>query len=106
MWEVRIDGYKLVENSEDKWDVSSMTVEGRLASILSSRNIQVRCCGQQLPALLAKWVLLRSKLKKAYLFGKEVSLSLSIYIIHNIIHIQLYICITHTNIPISWQISV
>ena len=27
-------------------------------------------------------------------------------IIHNIIHIQLYICITHTNIPISWQISV
>ena len=80
MWEVRIDGYKLVENSEDKWDVSSMTVEGRLASILSSRNIQVRCCGQQLPTLLAKWVLLRSKLKKAYLFGKEVSLSLYIYI--------------------------
>ena len=103
MWEVRIDGYKLVENSEDKWDVSSMKISinpifqehpsEMLWPATAGTSCKVGFATEQTEKGLLVW-------------QRSVSLSLYIYIIHNIIHIQLYICITHTNIPISWQISV
>ena len=103
MSEVRIDSDKLLENSEHKWDVSSMTAQLTFASILSSRNIQVRCCSQQIPAALCKLgVAAKQTEKKTYLFGKEVSLSLSLCVYDlDILYMGLSIYTTHTNILIS-----
>ena len=87
MWEVRIDGYKLVENSEDKWDVSSMKISinpifqehpsEMLWPATAGTSCKVGFATEQTEKGLLVW-------------QRSVSLSLSIYILYTTLYTYNY----------------